>query len=81
MIRTQIQLDEQQYSALKRFSDEQGVSMAEAVRRAVDHLLDDSQPSAADRRDRALRLVGKYSSGRGDVAQNHDDYLTEAFSE
>lgn len=81
MIRTQIQLEDEQFAALKRLSDEEGVSMAEVVRRAVDHLLTRSQPSAAERRDRALQLVGKYSSGRADVAEHHDDYLTEAFSE
>ncbi len=39
MVRTQIQLTEEQYEKLKKKADSEGVSMAELVREGVDHVL------------------------------------------
>jgi hypothetical protein len=80
MIRTQIQLAENQVAALKQIALQQHVSMAELIRRAVD--LFTSSPEAGDlmeRRQRALAVSGRFHSGCGDVAERHDDYLAEAF--
>lgn len=49
--------------------------MASLVRRAVDDLLEDTREVDAWARARAT--FGKYSSGRGDIARNHDKYLAE----
>ena len=37
--------------------------------------------NAADKhRQRALKVAGRFSSGLSDVAENHDDYLAEAYA-
>jgi len=78
MVRTQIQLTERQSRKLKTIADQQGVSVAELIRRAVDHALDVELP--ADRniiRARALEVVGKYADSADDVSEQHDGYLAE----
>ena len=80
MVRTQIQLPEQQVTLLKRLAAQQHVSMAELIRRAVD--LFTLSPDAAnikEQRERAIAAVGRFHSGRRDLAARHDDYLAEAF--
>ena len=73
MIRTQIQLTERQARALRQLATSEGLSMAELIRRAVDRVL--AEPGDEMRRGRALAAVGKFRSGRGDVARRHDEYL------
>lgn len=43
MVRTQIYLDEDQKDALERLSTERHVSMAELIRTAIDHLIDEEE--------------------------------------
>ncbi len=82
MIRTQIQLTEEQHRALKRWASRLGISLAEAVRRCVAERLSQEQASAspADRVREAQAVIGKYASGQSDIGERHDDYLTDAFS-
>lgn len=77
MVRTQIQLTEEQASALKRLAAERGVSMATLVREGVDRVV--AQDDWQARRQRALASIGKYRSGYTDISQNHDEYLAEDF--
>jgi len=80
MVRTQIQLPEQQVTLLKRLAAQQHVSMAELIRRAVDlFTLSPDVTNIKERRERAIAAVGRFHSGRGDLAARHDDYLAEAF--
>jgi predicted DNA-binding ribbon-helix-helix protein len=80
MVRTQIQLEEDQVSALKELAARQHVSMAELIRRAVDMFT--ALPEAGNLRERkrlALETAGRFHSGHNDIAARHDDYLAEAF--
>ncbi|MDI6906369.1 MAG: ribbon-helix-helix protein, CopG family [Thermoanaerobacterales bacterium] len=80
MLRTQVQLTEQQFAALKAMAAAEGVSMAELIRRGVDLVL--RSPGPVDREVRVRRAVaaaGRFRSGLGDLAARHDDYLIEAF--
>lgn len=80
MVRTQIQLPEQQVALLKRLADQQHVSMAELIRRAVDLLTQSPDAiSIKEQKERALAATGRFHSGRSDLAARHDDYLAEAF--
>ena len=81
MIRTQIQLEEQQYRVLKELSAHYQVAVAELVREAVDMLLQTKREvviSADERRRRAIAAAGRFHSGKGDLAENHDAYFAEA---
>lgn len=80
MVRTQIQLTEQQSEGLKRLASQKNVSVAEVVRSAVDEVLVRGNVSdTRTLRQRAIDIAGAFSSGRDDIAQRHDDYLAEAY--
>jgi len=80
MIRTQVQLTEQQASSLRRIAAETGRSVADLVREGVDLYLDATKgPPREELVRRALSAIGKYSSGLKDVSVNHDRYLAEDF--
>jgi hypothetical protein len=83
MIRTQIQLTEEQYRRLRQWSRQLGVSLSEAVRRCVGSAMEQAlkNPSYEDRVRAARSVCGKYRDGEGEsrVAQEHDRYLEEAY--
>jgi predicted Ser/Thr protein kinase len=82
MVRTQIQLTEQQARAVKAIAAAQGISVAEAIRRAIDGMTQSrSAVDTEESRRRALRIVGKFRSGKRDVSKRHDAYLAEAYEE
>lgn len=76
MIRTQVQLTDEQSRRLRRLAAERGVSMAALIREGVERLLAADEP--ARDRDRALAVVGRYGSGVPDVSEEHDRYLADA---
>jgi len=81
MIRTQIQLEEQQYQTLKMLSAQQNLSLAELVRCALTDWLRANPPltvSRQEQRQRAIAAAGRFHSGKGDLAENHDAYFAEA---
>jgi predicted Ser/Thr protein kinase len=80
MVRTQIQLSQQQLNALRRLAAERGVSVAELVREGVDTVLQGVSKISEEKRRRALSVVGKFHSGRSDLSTRHDDYFAEASS-
>jgi hypothetical protein len=83
MVRTQIQLTEEQYGGLRRWARRLGVSLSEAVRRCVSDRLtrEEGAPSRDDRVRAALAVCGKYAdpSGRSRVGLEHDEHLAKAF--
>ena len=82
MVRVQIQLEPDQHRRLKRRAREQGVSVAELVRRCIDaELQSRAKDVRQDRVRRALAVVGKYNDPEGatDVGREHDQMLAEAF--
>ena len=80
MIRTQVQLTERQLEALRRDSAATGRSVAELIRQGVDqYLAARSELGREERIERAIRVAGRFSSGRSDVSANHDRHLAEAF--
>lgn len=82
MIRTQIQLTEEQSQHVKEVAERENISMAEVIRRAVDDwLLTYSGLSPEERKERALSVIGRFNSGLGNLAKNHDAYLAEAYDD
>jgi len=77
MIRTQIQLTQEQARAVKEMAANRGVSMAEVIREAVDRLVVEEDRS--DKMKSFLKLAGRFSSGLTDVSVNHDKYLEEIY--
>ena len=82
MIRTQIQLTEQQVQSLKSLANARGVSMAELIREGVDSLLKAQQGiDLAERRRRAIAAAGMFRSDVSDLGVNHDRYLAEVYEQ
>ncbi len=77
MVRTQIALDSEDHRRAKKRAAEQGISLAEYVRRAVRHDLGESQRPNAD----ISEIFGLFSSGDSDVSENKDRYLGESLWE
>jgi len=82
MIRTQIQLTEDQSRRLKAAAATRGVSVSELIRQGIDSVVaGTAAPSREERLQRAIEAAGKFRSSRHDVARRHDRYLSEVFSE
>ncbi|MEK7396002.1 MAG: ribbon-helix-helix protein, CopG family [Candidatus Poribacteria bacterium] len=80
MVRTQIQLAEEQAKALKKISAQKNISMAEVIRQGIDFYLRSSGTiSQEERRRRAIKIAGQFHSGKTDLSENHDLYLAEAY--
>jgi len=80
MIRTQIQLTNEQYEALKNISKHNNISMSEILRKSLDNTIDLYYDAKTDNRiNRAKELAGKFGSGQKDLSVNHDYYLTEVY--
>lgn len=80
MVRTQVQLTDEQIEALRKLSAATGRSIADLVRQGVDSYLS-TKPALrpAQQVERALRVAGRFSSGAADGSTHHDRYLAEAF--
>jgi hypothetical protein len=81
VIRTQIQLTEEQSARLRQVARRSGVSTAEVIRRSVDRYLeqDAAAPPGGATRLAMLEVVGRWRSGLSDISERHDDYLDEAY--
>ena len=80
MVRTQIQLTEEQVKALKKMALSRHLSIAEIIRQAVDTVIrTNTVVDIEERRKRAIDIVGRFSSGKRDISRKHDTYLVEAF--
>ena len=82
MIRTQVQLTEEQARVLKNLASIRQVPVAELIRQSVDALIRSSREiDAEERRQRAIAAAGRFRSGATDISAKHDEYLAVAFQE
>jgi hypothetical protein len=83
MIRTQIQLTDDQHRWLRRWAQERGISMSEAVRRCIAErrTQEEGREERVDRVREALTVVGKYADPEGPsrVARDHDEILSDSY--
>ena len=73
MIRTQIQFRKNTYESLKTKSKETGKSISEIVRRSLDQTIESQECDQTWAR--ALKSMGKFSSGLNNLAEKHDEHL------
>jgi Arc/MetJ-type ribon-helix-helix transcriptional regulator len=79
LVRTQVQLTQEQATELKRLAATSGRSMADLVREGVDRLLrDQTGLTRQERMQRAARVFGTFTSGARDLASRHDDHFADA---
>ena len=79
MRRMQVQLTDEQVAYVQAQAGSSGKPFASALRDVID-----AQRATDERRrrfDDLMSVVGKYRSGVGDVAENHDEYFVQAIEE
>jgi Arc/MetJ-type ribon-helix-helix transcriptional regulator len=82
MVRTQIQLTEEQAARVRRLAAQRGKSFAAVIRDAVDQLPDDE----AERRERLQRALefarnSPFRSGKTDISVEHDREYAEILAD
>jgi len=76
MVKTQVQLTEEQAKALKKIAMQKKIPMAEVIRQGIDFYLRSSGTiSQEERRQRAIKVIGQFHSGLTDLSEKHDEYL------
>ncbi len=79
MVRTQIQLTEDQARKLRELSLSSNESVASLIRNAIDRFLITGKPNRTAQYRQALSLVGKYKTDQPDISIEHDRYLEGVF--
>lgn len=80
MVRTQIQLTDEQYQKLKKIAALKGISIAEVIRRSVDSMFaSETLPDKDEMKARARAVFGAFEDSKSDVSENHNRYLSEWF--
>jgi len=80
MIRTQVQLTEEQVRALRQLAAQKKKSLGDLVRQSVELFLTrEAQGGRSFRAQRALAIAGKFSSGGVDGSSGHDRHLADAY--
>lgn len=80
MLRTQIQMREDQIKKLKRLASAQHRSVADLIREAVDNFIAvKGGVDIKERQKRAFAAAGRFHSGLTDLSGDHDKYLIEDF--
>jgi hypothetical protein len=79
VIRTQIQLTSEQARSLKRIAVREKKSVSELIRLSVDALIHSNGiDNQSDLRQKAIAAAGQLK-GPENLAENHDNYLSEAY--
>jgi len=79
MLRTQVQIAEDQIRWLREKAKVRGVSVSQLIREGVEFYRRHEDRLPEDKKKRALAAIGRYASGESDIAEHHDDHLADAF--
>jgi len=82
MVRTQIQLTDEQHRRLKAEAYQRGVSLSTVVRERVEGSFKGEQTDRRATAEAAWKaFIGCFSDPATDVSENHDKYLAEIYDE
>lgn len=81
MIRTQIQIEEDQIKWLREKAGARGVSVSQLIREGIALFRAREDRFPEEKKNKALAVVGRFSSHVSDISERHDDYLAEALTE
>lgn len=79
MIRTQIQLEEDQMQWLRQKASEKGISISQLIREGLTLYRASEERLPEDKKKRAMAAVGRFESNVTDISEKHDAYLSEVF--
>ena len=78
MVRTQIELTDEQATALREIAAHEGRSVEEVICESVDVYAASRKVRAPkERREAAMAIAGRFHSGVANLGTGHDDYLSE----
>ena len=78
MAQTQIELTNEEMTALEELARKRNVSLSDLIHEGIGHLLRSvSISKEAELRQRALAVSGRFRSVLKDLSTRHDDYLAE----
>jgi Arc/MetJ-type ribon-helix-helix transcriptional regulator len=75
MVRTQVNLTQEQVVRVRRIATSRGSSMSTVIREAVDHWLQEEDTKVG--RDWAIAAIGGFRSGHTNISERHDEHLAE----
>lgn len=83
MVRTQVELTEEQAAELRKQAEAHGMSLPELIRRGIEAYLGSEQPGAPTQecRLRAIAAAGRFGTGQADLSAHHDRYLAEQYGQ
>jgi hypothetical protein len=79
MLRTTVQLEEEQVEWLRSNASARGVSVSQLIREMVNLYRFHIKMTSENQKSKALEAVERFSSEAPDVAEQHDNYLAEAY--
>jgi hypothetical protein len=79
MVRTQIQLTEEQAEKLREIAMKNRESIASLIRSAIDQFLLTGNVDRSSLYRQAGSVVGKYEADKDDISVEHDKYLDEDY--
>ena len=81
MLRTQVQLTDEQHRMLRAEAQRHGVSISEVVRRCIVRFFESEHTDRHELFARASALVGAFVDPQSatDISVRHDEYLDEAY--
>jgi len=80
MIRTRVQLTEEQARALRALAKARRSSVPRLIRQSIDQLIQQAgRVDDAERRRRAIAAAGRFHSGQSSISTEHDVFLVEAY--
>ena len=84
MVKIEIQLTAEQARALKELASAEGRNTSDLARSGVEALLHSKglrrRSNSNVQKRRAIAAVGRFHSGKSNLAVEHDHYLNEAFA-
>ncbi len=82
MVVAQVELTEEEAERLQEMAQEKQVSVLDVIHDAIaERLRNRIEPTMAEKRRRALDVVGQYPADVTDLGRNHDRYLAEVYGE
>ena len=79
MIRTQVQLEEDQLKWLRDRARESDKSISQVIREGVELYRAQEERIPEDKKQKAIAAIERFASKDSDISERHDDYLAEAF--
>lgn len=76
----QIQISEEQARILNQLAADRGISVAELIHIIIERYIHSTSQAPADQRsEKALAIIGAFSSKHADLSTDHDRYLVKIY--